>query len=86
MTVRVQTPNAGYSGKTLGVPFHEGVAIVDENTVPKALGRSPDEVVSAMKQDHPEYAIEEMHGRQSFTVPQMPWKKDEAEPEEKKKK
>jgi hypothetical protein len=82
-TAKVIAPNKGYNGKTLGVRFTDGEALVNEVTVPKALGRSPEEVLTQIKKDHPEYQVEETAGNaSSFTVPQMPWKKDEAQASE----
>lgn len=47
----VTAPIDTYSGKTLGIKFNDGKAVVDEYTVPKNLGRSPDEVARLMKRD-----------------------------------
>lgn len=75
----VETPNAEYSGKTMGVRFDGGVARVNENTVPKALGRSPKEVAGLMAQEAG-YAVTDSHGARVFTVPPMPWKESSPQP------
>lgn len=49
---RVTTPsNTGYSGKTLGVQFAQGMAYLDERTVPDHLERSVDEVARLFVMD-----------------------------------
>jgi len=47
----ITVPKDTYNGKTLGVKFNDGKAVVDEYTVPKNLGRSVDEVARLMKRD-----------------------------------
>lgn len=47
----VTTKSETYNGKTLGIKFQDGKAVVDEYTVPKNLGRKPDEVARLMKRD-----------------------------------
>jgi len=69
----VETPNAEYSGKTLGVRFDRGVARVNEDTVPAALGRTPQEVAGLMAQEAG-YTVTDAAGARVFTVPEMPWK------------
>jgi len=72
----VKAKQPGYSGKTLGVQFSDGQAIVDEHTVPKKLGRTPEQVLTTFKQDFPDYEIEPIRdgGPSTFTVPELPYK------------
>ena len=69
----VETPNKKYSGKTLGVRFDNGVARVNERTVPADLGRSPEEVAALMAKEAG-YAVTDTHGARVFAVPEMPWR------------
>ena len=43
--------NPNYEGKTFGVRFHEGKAVVDEHSISKNLGRTVEEVVDLMQKD-----------------------------------
>jgi len=72
----VTAPKDTYDGKTLGVKFQDGKAVVDEYTVPKLLGRSPDEVARLMKRDFG-FEVKKIVGEQ--TVEEV----EEAAPEEK---
>ena len=47
----VKAKNPKYEGKTFGVRFHEGKAVVDEHSISKHLGRSVKEVVALMQAD-----------------------------------
>jgi len=72
----VKAKQPGYAGKTLGIPFSDGQAIVDEHTVPAKLGRTPAQVLEAFKQDFPDYEVTPISDRGStFTVPELPYKK-----------
>lgn len=75
--VVIQAPRADYNGKTLGLRFNDGVAVLDETTAPRALGRSPRQIVEAFRQDFPAYQVSAAPGRH-FTVPDLPWKEAEA--------
>lgn len=75
----VETPNAAYKGKTLGVRFEGGVARVNDDTVPEKLGRTADEVAAAMAQEYG-YTVRDAAGAVMFTVPEMPWKKEDSTP------
>lgn len=83
-TAKITAPNEGYNGKTLGVRFTDGEALVNDVTVPKALGRSPEQVIKEFQQDYPEYHVEAASGA-VFAVPEMPWKKAPEEAAEEKK-
>jgi len=74
----------GYEGKTLGVVFHNGQAVVDEHSVDPKLGRTPAQVIETFKKDFPGYTVEPLGSGPSadaqgaVSVPEMPWKgKDE---------
>ena len=73
----VVAPIAGYNGKTLGVNFHEGQAVVDEHSVDAKLGRTPAQVIETFKKDFPAYTVEPLGGPVAVTVPEMPWKGEE---------
>lgn len=45
------TPNPRYTGKTAGVMFWEGKALISEQTIDKFLGFSIEEVVRRLEQD-----------------------------------
>jgi len=75
----VETPNTAYSGKTLGVRFDNGVARVNEDTVPEALGRSPEEVAGLMAKEAG-YTVTDAAGARVFSVPAMPWKEEAGTP------
>jgi len=70
----VVAPIAGYNGKTLGVNFHEGQAVVDEHSVDAKLGRTPAQVIETFKKDFPGYTVEPLGGPVAVTVPELPWK------------
>lgn len=75
----VEVPNEQYKGKTLGVRFDHGVARVNDDTVPEKLGRSADEVATAMSHEYG-YTVRDAAGAVLFTVPEMPWKKETPTP------
>ena len=47
----VTAKNPNYEGKTYGVRFHEGSAVVDEHSISKHLGRTVEQVVDLMQKD-----------------------------------
>lgn len=72
----VQTKNALFEGKTLGVKFERGRALVDDVTVDPKLGRSKDEVATLMKRDFG-YEVEPVAHSKMVAVPELPWKRGE---------
>lgn len=76
----VETPNKAYSGKTLGVRFDNGVARVNEDTVPADLVRTPEEVAALMAKEAG-YAVTDTQGARVFAVPAMPWKEEAITPD-----
>lgn len=71
-----KAPNDKYDGRTLGVKFEDGVARVNNDTVPDKLGRPPEVVAGLMAQEYG-YEVKDSAGRTIHTVPQMPWKSEE---------
>lgn len=53
------TPNKGYFGKTCGVRFEEGRALVDEYTIDPFLGWTVDQVADKLVEDFG-YAVTEI--------------------------
>lgn len=47
----VRTVNGEYTGKTLGVKFDRGRAVVDKNTIDERLGRTVEEIAWFFKND-----------------------------------
>ena len=70
----INTKDRNYSGKTFGVKFENGSAVVNDNTVPEHLGRHPEEVADLMKRDFDYDVRESGHTQQTFAVPDLPWK------------
>lgn len=70
----INTKDRNYSGKTFGVTFENGSAVVNDNTVPEHLGRGVDEVADLMKRDFDYDVRDSAHAKQSFAVPDLPWK------------
>lgn len=74
----VTSKNGKYDGKTLGVKFNNGRAIVDEVSVDDKLGRDVETVADLMKRDHG-YQVEPIAHSKMVSVPDLPWKAREAE-------
>ena len=70
----INTKDRNYSGKTFGVKFENGSAVVNDNTVPEHFGRHPEEVADLMKRDFDYDVRESGHTQQTFAVPDLPWK------------
>jgi hypothetical protein len=70
----INTKDRDYGGKTFGVKFENGSAVLNDNTVPEHLGRGVDEVADLMKRDFDYDVREGAHAKQAFAVPDLPWK------------
>jgi hypothetical protein len=55
----VVAENEGYEGKTFGIRFNQGRAVVDSNIVPKHLHRSAEEIAAGFR-DLPGYTVTEV--------------------------
>lgn len=74
----VTTPlNEKYDGKTLGVKFERGRAMVDDVTVDPRLGRDKHYIADQMARDFG-YKVEAVSESRLVTVPEMPWKGEAA--------
>lgn len=69
-----------YNGKTFGVQFADGRAILNDATVPEKLGRSVEHVAHKMKTDFGYEVIDRSH-KSSFAVPDLPWHKSDEGPD-----